>query len=534
MSANQRSYNIIFHTHTVSGIVISVALYVIFFAGSFSFFRDEIVNWERGHTVATLDEIDLNIDDFLQDLGNDYDLYGRDIGLYHYYNERSVGISLSGSKDSTATEEARIGAFYYMDTYDKSTSTYQNAYTLGEFLYRLHFFAQIPYPVGYYISGFVAFFFLFAILTGIIVHWKKIISAFYVFRPWAKLKTIWTDAHTALGLIGFPFQLVYALTGAFFMLKAMMIAPLVLALYNGDQQKFNQDLDYDVPVFALSYDKFQTRFSIDNFVKQTKDKWRGFKITELQIFNYGDRNMHVLIGGNMPYSNKMHGIGKIIYKIDGESIAYQKDPLKNSSYLDGIKNTLFRLHLADYGGRGLRIISFLLGIISCFVILSGVMIWLVARDKKNVPEKRRRFNQKVVWWYLAICLSMYPMIAIEFLLVKWFPPAEMSFIYNTFFSGWALLSLFFFLKKDNVFTIRWTLLLGGLFGAMVPVVNGLVSGNWLWTSWAHQRSDILFVDIFWISLSGLSWIAIAVFKLKPKQQPVRPEKQALKSTVIMK
>ena len=32
-----RIYNILFHTHTVSGIVISVALYVIFFTGSFSF-----------------------------------------------------------------------------------------------------------------------------------------------------------------------------------------------------------------------------------------------------------------------------------------------------------------------------------------------------------------------------------------------------------------------------------------------------------------------------------------------------------------
>lgn len=81
-------------------------------------------------------------------------------------------------------------------------------------------FAQVPYPYGYYLSGFVAFFFLFAILTGIIVHWKKIVSNFYLFRPMAKLKTLWTDAHTALGVIGFPFQFVYAVTGAFFYAEA--------------------------------------------------------------------------------------------------------------------------------------------------------------------------------------------------------------------------------------------------------------------------------------------------------------------------
>lgn len=63
-----RTYNILFHTHTVSGIVISVALYVIFFAGSFSFFRDEIVNWERGHTVEDYDELSVDFNSVLKDL----------------------------------------------------------------------------------------------------------------------------------------------------------------------------------------------------------------------------------------------------------------------------------------------------------------------------------------------------------------------------------------------------------------------------------------------------------------------------------
>lgn len=34
-----RKYNIYFHTHTISGIFIAALLYVIFFAGSFSFSR---------------------------------------------------------------------------------------------------------------------------------------------------------------------------------------------------------------------------------------------------------------------------------------------------------------------------------------------------------------------------------------------------------------------------------------------------------------------------------------------------------------
>ena len=56
-----RTYNILFHTHTISGIIISALLYIIFFAGSFSFFRDEIVNWERNDVVKVTDDLNFNI-----------------------------------------------------------------------------------------------------------------------------------------------------------------------------------------------------------------------------------------------------------------------------------------------------------------------------------------------------------------------------------------------------------------------------------------------------------------------------------------
>lgn len=64
----KRSYNIFFDLHTVSGIILSVLLFVIFFAGSFSFFRDEIVNWERNETVASKGSLDIDVDAVLEQL----------------------------------------------------------------------------------------------------------------------------------------------------------------------------------------------------------------------------------------------------------------------------------------------------------------------------------------------------------------------------------------------------------------------------------------------------------------------------------
>ena len=142
-----RIYNILFHTHTVSGIVISVALYIIFFTGSFSFFRDEIANWQRGHSVSQEDALPGSVDAHLNDLSKDYNLFGRDVELRHYYNERSISVNLGASKDSLASEDAKAPVFFYLDPESKTkTDDYASNYHLGEFLYRLHFLDQIARP----------------------------------------------------------------------------------------------------------------------------------------------------------------------------------------------------------------------------------------------------------------------------------------------------------------------------------------------------------------------------------------------------
>lgn len=516
-----RTYNILFHTHTVSGIVISAALYVIFFAGSFSFFRDEIVNWERGHTPETNNELSVDFNALLRDLGKDYQLYGRDIELRHYYNERNINVSLGASKDSLAGEAEKAGTFFYLDTKDGSTESYEGSYSLGEFLYRLHFFAQIPYPYGYYLSGLVAFFFLFAVLTGIIVHWKKIISNFYVFRPWAKLKTIWTDAHTALGVIGFPFQFVYAVTGAFFMLKILLVAPAVFTLYEGDEAQMYKDLEYTHPEYAFHQEPLSGAPDINALVAQTRKQWESFRVNEVHIFNYGDRNMHVSVGGELDYKSRLTGPGNIIYRVVDQQAVHLKNPDVpdvKASYLDGVKNILFRLHLGDYAGYALKIISFLLGLISCFVILSGVMIWLVARDKTHIPEKRRRFNEGVVRYYLAICLSMYPVTGLAFILVKIWQPAGMTFIYYTYFISWLLFSIFFILRKNNGITNRHTLLSGSILGILVPLSNGLATGDWLWETYGDGNTHVFMVDFIWILLSATTFLVY--LKLSKDVSPV--------------
>src|SRR5690606_24469660 len=109
LTMSNRVYNILFHTHTVSGLLISVGLYVIFFAGSFSFFRDEMVGWERNESLvhSSFEDMDLNL--MMDTLNQRQENYGRDISFSKYYEDRRINVNYTASKDTTAVTEETKG-----------------------------------------------------------------------------------------------------------------------------------------------------------------------------------------------------------------------------------------------------------------------------------------------------------------------------------------------------------------------------------------------------------------------------------------
>ena len=199
---NPRLYNIMFHTHTVSGIVISFALFIIFYAGAFSLFRHELYKWEN--PLARF-ETQKNVD------------YDKTLKLVeNYTNEKDAfsKILLRPSTDSNpfikfngTYKEPKDGVkfvqFYINPHTDK---VYKNPHVfkhsksaltyMGDTIYRLHYLRAIIPVYGIYVAGFVAFFFLFAIITGILIHWKNILNKFYAFTAKGKWKQIWTNGHT--------------------------------------------------------------------------------------------------------------------------------------------------------------------------------------------------------------------------------------------------------------------------------------------------------------------------------------------------
>ncbi len=536
---NTRNYNIYFSTHTISGIIICAILYVIFFAGSFSFFRNEIAAWQQGDSFSKMTAADVDCDYLLDSIGQAMELKGRDITFSFYHKNARSYMSYTESKDSLQHEKnlAKINEkiankedwattdskYFGYNFINRKSGSYSENYDLAEFLYRLHFLAQLNElpinigigPFGYVVAGFTSFIFLFALITGILLHWDKIVSNFFIYRPFSKWKTVWTDMHTALGVVGFPFQFIYAVTGIFLILNSVLAIPFEKIIYKGDSETMYTDLAFNHSVnLPYSNTALVQSPTVNPFLDSVKRKWPDSRVFRLSIKNYGDQNMQFIAEVSPTYAKHMAGYGICNVRAMDGKILEEKTPMYNSTFVDHVKSLLYRLHFGDYAGYPLKYLSFIMGIMGCLVISSGIMIWLVARDKNNVPKHKRKFNFWLANIYLAICLSMFPTTAITFIAVKLTANVNQDFLYQVYFWTWMLFSTYYIIRRNINRTNRETLLIGSILAFMVPIANGVFGKNWVWNSLIEGNIDLFSIDFLWICI-GL--VGIFIYRKINKQ-----------------
>ncbi|MXV37896.1 hypothetical protein GO491_04270 [Flavobacteriaceae bacterium Ap0902] len=237
----------------------------------------------------------------------------------------------------------------------------------------------------YILAGFVSFFFLIVLLTGIYIHWDKMISYFYVFRATAKWKAVWTDSHITMGFISLPFQLIYAITGCTLLLSgSFFVDPAIDYLYSKDRDAYYKNTEVTSPIeLSLAQGCLNNDFSINQLNAKAKELQPDLIWSKLKFNHIHNKNMTVEFVGHLLYKKDISSQGLIKFKVENGEILDQIKPEKSFSYTVTVNNILDRLHFGDFGGYPLKIIFMILGFLSCYVIISGVMIWYVARDKKN-------------------------------------------------------------------------------------------------------------------------------------------------------
>jgi len=522
-----KNYNVLVHTPTVAGIVIRFALFVIFYAGAFSLFRDQIDQWEN---PAKRQEVPENFD-FDGAVSVIDSTYG---GLNYHQNtnfwlpkEGSPLFYVYGAVNKTDSTTERMAAYI-----DPSTMEVQDVRdpktTVSLTIYWLHYFRQIP-VVGLYLSGLVGLFFAFAIITGILIHWKDLLTKFYAFINEGKWKTIWTNAHTVLGVIGLPFQLMYAVTGAFFGLLLLVLIPAAFLLYDGDQEKLLNKVN---PAAALKVEEdapAYTHLSLNELYEKVREAYPDYEINNVNTRNYGKED--ALAFWNIDDHEGINSAGSLAMRMKDGVILEEYSNLPNAKgYSMSVIGYIFKLHFASFGGVTMRIIYFVLSMITCFMIISGILIWRTARDNNKYTLKQRVFHHRVTKWYMAICLSMFPAFAIIFLANKIVPmemDGRVDLVNQIFFLSWLGLTIMGLFWNKYSLQNKNYLIIGGVLSLAIPIANGVTTDGWIWNMWTSYPW-VAYVDLFWL-LAGIISLYLSVFVLKVKETTDTPQPIEMKS-----
>lgn len=510
-----RAYNILFHTHTVSGIIISVVLFVIFFAGATSLYKQEIYQWEDpAARISAIDSIDYErmitrLDSIQPGVSE-----AQEVRVRLPSDARPVYTVYAPVSDSTGIQYL---TFVYNPHTDKIVAPFQGAgSTTGETLYRLHFLDQVPWYIGRYIAGFVSLFFAFAVITGMLIHWKNIVSKFYAFSFRQAKKQFWTNAHTVFGIIGLPFQLMYAITGAFYMLSIFILIPAVTVLFKGDQEKLITMI-YPTEAFHEHEGKKESaaHMPIAEGLQQIRRDHPGYRVSYLEIINPGKEN--AALGADLVNDQKFNQNGTVVLDLHSGTYKLEIKP-GGKNYAQSILDGISKLHFATFGGWLLKALYFILSMFSCFVIISGVLMWKEARNKPAYSDRQRRFHHRVTVIYLSICFSLFPATALLFLAEQLVAQSagHARYVNTIFFLGWFLFAILGYFRKTEKNITVYCLVLGGILACAVPLVNGIFTGDWFWGT-AAALPYVFTTDIVWLGTGVMSLILVFVMCRKPSK-----------------
>ncbi|MBU2891983.1 PepSY domain-containing protein [Colwellia sp. D2M02] len=385
---NKESLKALTNAHAWVGLIISTVLFIVFFAGSLSLFLQDIGAWEKNpHFTTGSYQNEFPLDKTVAKVSENYKIHT------HGYFILSM-----------PTKEQPIANLYFEEELpeekhlDKHLLLSSDGKVLGDgagfnwanFLYTLHYDLHIP-TVGLYFVGIVTLFFFVALLSGVVIHWRKIINKFFQYRHEGKKDKL-LDAHNLIGVMGLPFHLMYAFSGLVFNLLIIYQISYAVVLYGGDQGKLFEaagivdvhldETNVQVPVVGL-----------DNLLVKAKESLGEVTLARVSIDHFGDESASVTFRGmdESQFSTKK----EVTYHIaSGRELYLTTDNYDND--LRGGLEVITSLHFGNFAGYALRVLFFILGIGTCYIILTGNLMWLQKKTSLR-KEKQNPLGLRLVY-----------------------------------------------------------------------------------------------------------------------------------------
>lgn len=498
------------NAHGWVGLIISLPLFIVFWAGAITFFNPEIDQWaklphyeidtqakDRGDVIDYNQLVEMQIEKYGISTEDRISLrfpnekmpylrmfFQAPVETKHHGLTTSVAsaenteeviksTSTEGTEQSTVAAQQAVEKTFkdlLIDPYSGEVFTEHSPFELADFFYALHY--NLYLPQGSYIVGVVTLFFFVIIITGVIVQLKKIVKNFFLYRKDQKVRTQMNDLHNVVGVISLPYALMYALSGVILNLLILVQIPSALVLYNGDLDAIAKDAGFYTHR-SVAANETQTMPNIRDFVAKLEQEHKA-EITGLNLYGYGDKSAVMQARGL--YHESFNQSFTRFYEVATDSYPEHMNIPEENTFTNGL-SILYAMHFANFAGTDMRIIYFVLAMLVCAMIVAGNVLWVVKRQQKNAYPKTLAFTRGAT---LGACLGVISATALAFLLERVLPVeiTDREHLIEYVFGGTLLLITCagFFATKLRLF-IGANLIASGVLLALTVAFEWLVFGQ---------------------------------------------------------
>ena len=359
MKLAPRTYTSLWDLHAWAGVIVSLVAYVMFFFGTITIFHGYLAIWQEppAGPVPSLARVDELLDGALA---------RREIApesmRLNFPSPGRFGFSISYSDPSGQSHDKAI----------EQTGFVARRSNLAGFFHGMHYL-QWPSAPGwlYTLAGLSSAVLLLVLVSGVLIHLRGLVAQLHQFRPHRRLQVAWSDAHKVLGTIGLPFAAVYAFTGAWMGLDAIVTQQLARTAFHGDDKALARamhgSLAPEIPPANVPGSRLRVAELLA--IAEATPRPKPGACRSVYLNNIGDREAT---------ADFFCGDDSVILRQrDGSLIGSM--PEVRSTLTTRISNVPYAMHFIQFAKVPLRVLYAMLGAAGAVAILTGNWLWLARR-----------------------------------------------------------------------------------------------------------------------------------------------------------
>jgi len=506
--------------HTWTGIVAGMALFIAFYAGALTIFKEPIARWvappSPGAAAVPLAQAPQLIARTLAA----HPAAARSFRIHLQETEHvpaRVGWSERppGGGDHDRSHDRHYFATLQADGVPLIEETKQSR--VAEFIDVLHRVVGLPFDndPNRWVMGAISALYAVALVSGVIVLLPTLVKDFFALRLGKNLKRMWLDAHNVIGIVSLPFHVIMALSavvfafhdGIYFVQDKLLYQGQLESLWSRTPPKGPAPPPRDVSAMLPPAELIARAKTLSPTLEPVALDYSGVTTPRAVV--------RVWVRDASTYQRSANGGFAALDPYTGQ--------VRSTEYLPGRQDagnatitSFFSLHFGTFGGTPVQWMYFVLGLAGAFLFYSGNLLWVESRRKadrgKGAPAVQKRSTFLMAAATVGVCLGCVAGISATLVAGKWLHGRvadvdawHMGVYYAVFLAavGWAF-------ARGAARAAPVLLRTAALCTAAIPLttlVGWLLPGIGLW---AHGSAAPLGVDAVALGGAlGLAWMARA-------------------------